>query len=88
MAAHLMTLPPAARVNTLSMMRAMRPTVPEELEQLAAALKDHGARDDLLESRRAFAEKRPPNFKGWDDPADRARTPTLESMRRQQALSR
>jgi hypothetical protein len=29
-----------------------------------------------MESRRAFAEKRAPNFKGWDDAADRARTPT------------
>ena len=81
MAAHLMTLPPASRVNTLVMMRAMRPTVPPELEALAARLRDHGAKEDLMESRRAFAEKRPPKFKGWDDPDDRARTPTLESIR-------
>jgi hypothetical protein len=32
---------------------------------------------DLMESRRAFAEKRKPNFIGWDDPDDRHRTPTL-----------
>lgn len=83
MAAHLLTLPPAARVNTLTMMRAMRPRVPEELEQLAARLREHGAKDDLMESRRAFAEKRPPRFKGWDDPADRARTPTLQSIRQE-----
>lgn len=81
MASHLLTLPPAARVNTLAMMRAMRPRVPDELERLAARLKEHGARDDLMESRRAFAEKRPPRFKGWDDPEDRRRTPTLESVR-------
>ena len=81
MAAHLLTLPPASRVNTLAMMRAMRPTVPEELERLAARLKDHGAKDDLMESRRAFAEKRAPQFKGWDDPEDRYRTPTLDSAR-------
>ena len=81
MAAHLLTLPPASRVNTLAMMRAMRPTVPEELERLAARLKDHGAKDDLMESRRAFAEKRAPQFKGWDDPEDRYRTPTLDSVR-------
>jgi hypothetical protein len=62
-------------------MRAMRPLVPEELTRLADRLKEHGAKDDLMESRRAFAEKRPPRFKGWDDPADRARTPTLESTR-------
>ena len=79
MAAHLLTLPPASRVNTLAMMRAMRPKVPPELVRLADALREHGAKDDLMESRRAFAEKRPPRFKGWDDPADRYRTPTLDS---------
>jgi enoyl-CoA hydratase/carnithine racemase len=81
MAAHLLTLPPASRVNTLVMMRAMRPRVPAELEDLAERLRNHGAKDDLMESRRAFAEKRPPNFKGWDHPDDRAQTPTLESIR-------
>jgi enoyl-CoA hydratase/carnithine racemase len=83
MAEHLLTLPPAARVNTLAMMRAMRPRLDPELEQLAARLRDHGAKDDLMESRRAFAEKRPPQFKGWDDPEDRYRTPTLESIRQE-----
>ncbi|MSP97604.1 MAG: enoyl-CoA hydratase/isomerase family protein [Betaproteobacteria bacterium] len=82
MAAHLLTLPPASRVNTLIMMRALRPHVPDELEQLASRLKDHGAKDDLMESRRAFAEKRPPRFKGWDDPEDRHRTPKLQSGRK------
>ena len=77
MAAHLLTLPPASRVNTLTMMRAMRPTVPAELEALAEQLKEHGAKSDLIESRSAFAEKRQPNFKGWNDPADRAKTPKL-----------
>lgn len=78
MAAHLLTLPPASRINTTVMMRAIRPKVSEELEELAARLKDHGAKDDLMESRRAFAEKRPPNFKGWDNPEDRHRTPKLK----------
>ncbi len=82
MAAHLLTLPPASRVNTLIMMRALRPRVPDELEELAARLKDHGAKEDLMESRRAFAEKRPPRFKGWDDPEDRHRTPKLQSGRK------
>jgi enoyl-CoA hydratase/carnithine racemase len=77
MAAHLMTLPPAARVNTTVLMRAMRGSVSEELEDLAARLKEHGAKDDLMESRRAFAEKRPPRFKGWNNPEDRYRTPKL-----------
>jgi hypothetical protein len=75
MAAHLMTLPPAARVNTLLMMKAMRPRVPEGLDDLAARLKEHGAKSDLAESRQAFAEKRAPQFKGWNDPGDRAKTP-------------
>jgi enoyl-CoA hydratase/carnithine racemase len=81
MAEHLMTLPPAARVNTLVMMRAMRPRVSDELQELANRLREHGARSDLMESRRAFAEKRRPNFVGWDDPDDRYRTPTLETVR-------
>ena len=85
MAAHLMTLPPASRVNTLVMMRAMRPVVSEELKELAARFQNHGARSDLMESRQAFAEKRTPNFKGWDDPEDRYRTPTLEDIRRERA---
>ncbi|MDA0269520.1 MAG: enoyl-CoA hydratase/isomerase family protein [Chloroflexi bacterium] len=83
MAAHLLSLPPAARVNTLVMMRALRPQVPEALEELADRLRGHGALSDLMESRRAFAEKRAPNFKGWDDPADRYRTPSLESMQQE-----
>lgn len=78
MAAHLLTLPPASRVNTLTMMRAMRPVVDAEREQLAGKLRNHGAQEDLLESRRAFAEKRPPQFKGWNDPEDRYRTPKLK----------
>jgi enoyl-CoA hydratase/carnithine racemase len=77
MAAHLLTLPPASRVNTLAMMRVMRPSVGKEIEGLAERIRDHGAKSDLMESRQAFAEKRAPRFKGWDDPADRYRTPTL-----------
>ena len=83
MAAHLLSLPPASRVNTLTIMRAMRPRLPAELDQFADRLRNHGAKSDLMESRRAFAEKRAPNFKGWDDPEDRYRTPTLESMRQE-----
>jgi hypothetical protein len=48
------------------------------LDRLAAKLHDHGAKSDLMESRAAFAEKRPPRFKGWNDPADRGRLPVLE----------
>jgi len=77
MAQHLLTLPPASRVNTVHMMRQMRPAVGPDLERLAGALHDHGAKSDLMESRAAFAEKRPPQFKGWDDPQDRFRLPKL-----------
>ena len=78
MAQHLLTLPPASRVNTTVMMRAMRGRVSHELEEYAARLKEHGAKEDLVESRRAFAEKRAPRFKGWNTPEDRYRTPKLE----------
>jgi enoyl-CoA hydratase/carnithine racemase len=79
MAEHLLTLPPASRVNTVYMMRQMRARIPPDLQRLAGKLHEHGAKDDLMESRRAFAEKRKPNFKGWNDPADRYRLPTLEA---------
>src|SRR5712691_6263009 len=78
MAEHMLTLPPAARVNTVYMMRQMRPRVAPPLERLAKKLHEHGAKDDLMESRRAFAEKRPPKFKGWNDPADRHRLPAID----------
>jgi enoyl-CoA hydratase/carnithine racemase len=80
MAEHMLTLPPASRVNTVYMMRQMRPKVPPELAKLAAALHEHGDKSDLMESRKAFAEKRKPAFKGWLDPKDRYRMPTVESV--------
>ncbi len=80
MAEHLLTLPPASRVNTVHMMRQMRPRVAPDLSALAAALHEHGDKSDLMESRAAFAEKRKPEFKGWLDPQDRYRMPTLESI--------
>ena len=79
MAEHMLTLPPASRVNTIYMMRQMRPKVAPDLGRLAEALKEHGDKSDLMESRSAFAEKRTPNFKGWVNPEDRFRLPTLES---------
>ena len=80
MAEHLLTLPPAARVNTVYMMRQMVPQVAPPFERLAAALHEHGCKEDRMESRRAFAEKRKPRFRGWDDPEDRHRMPTLASV--------
>ncbi|MFL5287484.1 MAG: hypothetical protein ACJ8AW_42545 [Rhodopila sp.] len=55
----------------------MCPAVAPEFEGLAKALHDHGAKSDLMESRAAFAEKRPPQFKGWDNPEDRFHLPKL-----------
>jgi enoyl-CoA hydratase/carnithine racemase len=81
MAEHLLTLPPASRVNTVHMMRQMRPEPAPDMKELANALHEHGAKSDLMESRAAFAEKRKPNFKGWNDPADRYRLPTLDSVK-------
>src|SRR3954468_16692648 len=78
-AEHLLTLPPASRVNTVHMMRQMRPTPSPQQQKLATALHEHGAKTDLIESRAAFAEKRRPNFKGWNDPKDRYRLPTLDT---------
>ena len=78
MARHLLTLPPASRVNTVHMMRQMRPEPAENMKRLAAALHEHGAKSDLMESRAAFAEKRDPKFIGWNDPKDRYRLPKLE----------
>ncbi len=79
MAEHLLTLPPASRVNTVHMMRQMRPAPSPEMQNLAKALHEHGAKSDLIESRTAFAEKRRPRFKGWDDPADRYRLPKVDT---------
>jgi len=78
MAEHLLTLPPASRVNTVHMMRLMRPEPSPAQDRLAEKLHEHGDKSDLMESRAAFAEKRRPNFKGWLDPEDRFRLPGLE----------
>jgi enoyl-CoA hydratase/carnithine racemase len=81
MAEHLLTLPPASRVNTVHMMRQMRPAPTAQQARLAELLHEHGAKSDLMESRAAFAEKRKPNFKGWNDPDDRYRLPTLDNAK-------
>jgi enoyl-CoA hydratase/carnithine racemase len=81
MAEHLLTLPPASRVNTVHMMRQMRPGPTGEQQKLAELLHEHGAKSDLMESRAAFAEKRKPNFKGWNNPDDRYKLPTLDKAK-------
>ena len=81
MAEHLLSLPPASRVNTVHIMRQMRPEPSRAHQALAAKLHEHGDKSDLMESRAAFAEKRKPNFKGWLDPQDRYRLPGLEDVK-------
>jgi enoyl-CoA hydratase/carnithine racemase len=78
MAEHLLSLPPASRVNTVHMMRLMRPEPSDAHKDLAKKLHEHGDKNDLIESRAAFAAKRKPDFKGWLDPEDRYRLPGLE----------
>ena len=78
MAEHILSLPPAARVNTIYMMREMAPKIEQNYQDLAEKLHGHGHLDDRMESRRAFAEKRKPNFIGWDNPEDRYNSPKLE----------
>src|SRR5436309_13284406 len=80
-AEHLLTLPPASRVNTVHMMRQIRPVPSSEQQRLAAALHDHGAKSELIASRAACAEKRQPHFKGWDNPDDRYRLPSLDASK-------
>lgn len=79
MADHLLSLPPASRVNTLYITRAMRGRVSDEMEAYAKLLHSHGAQSDRVESRKAFAEKRKPDYKGWDNPGDRERTPRFRA---------
>ena len=77
MAEHLLTLPPAARVNTVHMMRQIRPKMTNQQDALADALHEHGDLNDRMESRAAFSEKRKPNFNGWLNPEDRYNMPNL-----------
>ena len=52
MAEHLLSLPPASRVNTVHMMRRMRPEPSAQQDALAKKLHEHGDKSDLMESRR------------------------------------
>src|SRR5258708_23336048 len=81
MAEHLLSLPPASRVNTVHMMRQMRPEPSRAHKALAAKLHEHGDKSDLMESRAAFAEKRRPNFKGWLDPQHRYQLPNNADLK-------
>src|SRR5918992_5328787 len=64
MAQHMLTLPPASRVNTVYMMRQIRPQIAPNLQRLAAKLHEQGEKDVLMKPRRPFAEKRKPSLRG------------------------
>src|SRR6188472_3560496 len=51
MAEHLLSLPPASRVNTVHIMRQMRSEPSGAHKALAAKLHEHGDKSDLMESR-------------------------------------
>src|ERR1700735_5234590 len=51
MAEHLLTLPPASRVNTVHMMRQMRPAPSPDQQRLGDAVHEHGAKRDPMASR-------------------------------------
>ncbi|MGD9705129.1 MAG: enoyl-CoA hydratase/isomerase family protein [Acidimicrobiia bacterium] len=63
---HLLSLPPASLKNTLEIARLLRPKIPAEVEARGNELKESGgAIGDVMEARRAFAEKRKPAFQGF-----------------------
>jgi hypothetical protein len=92
MAEHLLTLPPASRVNTVHMMRQMRPEPSPDMKRLAVALHEHGAKSDLMESRAAFARKTQAELPGLErsrgslPPAD-AQLPPLGGTRQGEGIS-
>ena len=77
MADHLLSLPPASRVNTVHMMRQLRPALTPPQQKLAETLHLRGALSDRMESRAAFSEKRKPVWRGWENPEDRYNLPTV-----------
>ena len=60
----------AAVTAIMSVTAALFLTVPAPLARLAGALHEHGCKADRMESRQAFAEKRAPVYRGWDDPQE------------------
>jgi enoyl-CoA hydratase/carnithine racemase len=63
---HMLSIPPASLRNTLRIARRLRVHIPPEVQAEANDLRQHsGAIEDVMEARRAFSEKRKPNFKGF-----------------------
>jgi enoyl-CoA hydratase/carnithine racemase len=62
---HLLSLPPASLKNTLEISRRLRPGIPEAIQAQSEELRlNGGAFDEVTtEARRAFAEKRKPQFR-------------------------
>ncbi|MCU1503288.1 MAG: enoyl-CoA hydratase [Ilumatobacteraceae bacterium] len=60
---HMLSIPPASLKNTLDVAKKLRPKIPQDVEDYAKTLMTTGGNpDDVMEARRAFAEKRKPNF--------------------------
>ena len=58
MAKHLLSLPPASRVNTLYMMKHMAPKLPSNITNLAEKLHLHGDTEDRYGKQKSFCRKK------------------------------
>src|SRR3546814_18558619 len=76
MAEHLMSLPPASRVNTVHMMRQMRPKPSPAHQRPAAALPETGDKNTRMKSPAASAETRKPPAHAWPTPPHHQPIPT------------
>ena len=64
MAEHLLSLPPASRVNTVHIMRQMRPEPSAAHKALAAKLHEHGDKSDLMEVARRLRREAQAQLQG------------------------
>lgn len=65
MANHLLRLPPLSLQAMIKVIHRARPRIPEEALKLGSELgRAVATTEDVMEARRAFAEKRPPVFRG------------------------
>ena len=81
MAEHLLTLPPASRVNTVHMMRQMRPAPSADQQRLAKGLHEHGAKSDLIEFARRLRRKTSAQFQGLGRPRGSLPAPHLDTIK-------
>jgi enoyl-CoA hydratase/carnithine racemase len=65
LAEHLLRLPPTSLRNTLEVCRRLRPALPPDVAALVAGWRGVTGDPYAAEARRAFLEKRPPDYKGF-----------------------